>query len=297
MLKISIVTVCYNMKDYIEQTILSILSQGYGNLEYIIIDGGSVDGTQDILKKYSDRLAYYVSEPDQGMYDALRKGLSRATGDIIGWLNADDIYLPGAFKTLERIFSSFPEVEWLGSRTAFLSENGALTHVLPKTAIRTRKDIREGWCREDLLGYLMQEGMFWRRSLMEKAGLPDPAFRYAGDFEFWVRFAGCADIHYTDVPLAAFRRRSAGLSSAAKDAYLNEVEAIIAGKKRFPGFLWKCLHRNKKAINILRMLCFRRGSVIYYSYLSDILVKKTVLGTASPHTWGSLPAFDPASDG
>ena len=90
-LKISVVTVCYNMAQYIETTIKSVLSQDYPNLEYIVIDGGSTDGTQQIIEKYKDQLAYYVSEPDNGMYDAINKGFSKATGDIIAWINADDV--------------------------------------------------------------------------------------------------------------------------------------------------------------------------------------------------------------
>ena len=93
-LKISIISVCYNMAEYIEQTIQSVLSQTYDNVEYIVIDGGSTDGTIDIIHKYRESISIFVSEPDEGQYDAINKGFKLASGDIVAWLNADDIYFP-----------------------------------------------------------------------------------------------------------------------------------------------------------------------------------------------------------
>ncbi len=293
MLKISIITVCHNMAAYIEQTIRSVLSQGYDDLEYIIIDGKSTDGTQEIIERYRSSLAYFVSEPDGGMYEALNKGLALATGDIVGWLNADDIYLPGALQTVGKVFASFPDVEWISARTAFLAEDGSLTHVLPKIAIRSRKDIRNGWCHEDLLGYLMQEGMFWRRNLMERAGVLDPSYRYAGDFELWTRFARQAELVYVDPPLAAFRRRNEGLSTSRKQQYLEEVGKASAGKPSHPSLCWRWIPKgNHRLTNLFRMLRLRKGQVISYSFLEDRLVRKTVWSSSSPHTLFTLPTFD-----
>ena len=103
-LKISIITVCYNAAEYFEEAIESVLSQDYDNFEYIIIDGGSTDGSLDIIRKYEDRLAYWVSEADHGLYDAMNKGIEAASGDIIGMINADDYYFPGAFKKAAAAF-------------------------------------------------------------------------------------------------------------------------------------------------------------------------------------------------
>ena len=105
-LKISIITVCFNSAEYIEQAMLSVFNQDYDNFEYIIIDGGSTDGTQDIIRKYENRLAYWVSEPDKGLYDAMNKGIAKATGDIVGMINSDDYYLPGAF---EKVVAAFED--------------------------------------------------------------------------------------------------------------------------------------------------------------------------------------------
>src|SRR5687767_14887936 len=111
--KISIVTPSYNDAAFLEQTILSLLNQGYPNLEYIVIDGGSTDRSVEIIKKYADRLAYWVSERDRGMYDVINKGFQHATGEIIGWINSDDMHHPGSLFSLAQIFSDFPEIPWL----------------------------------------------------------------------------------------------------------------------------------------------------------------------------------------
>ena len=111
--KISIITPNYNQAKYLEETILSVLNQGYPNLEYIIIDGGSTDNSVEIIKKYSDRLAYWESVPDKGMYDAIQKGFARSTGEIMAWINSDDMYQSKSFFTVSEIFRNFTQVNWL----------------------------------------------------------------------------------------------------------------------------------------------------------------------------------------
>ena len=289
MLKISIVTACYNMAKYIEQTIRSILSQDYENLEYIIIDGGSTDGTQDIIEKYRDSLAFYVSEPDNGMYDAINKGFAHATGDVLAWLNADDVYLPGALHTVNKIFSTFEDVEWINGRNAYLSSDGMITHILPKNAIRTRRDFINGWCRDELLGFAMQEGMFWRKRLMDRVGPLNLAYKYAGDYDLWMRFAEETDIYYVNTPLSVYRRRKDCLSTVQLKGYLEEVRKIHSGKPRYPGLIWRLVpNGNRTLLNILRMLRLRKGNLIYYTYLGDRLKKKHLIGNSSPHTISSL---------
>src|SRR5882757_342896 len=111
--RISIITPSYNQAAYIEQTICSVLGQGYSNLEYIIIDGGSTDGSVDIIRKYENRLAYWVSEKDRGQTHAINKGLERATGEIIGYLNSDDYYLDGALAGIADVFGRHPDLDLL----------------------------------------------------------------------------------------------------------------------------------------------------------------------------------------
>jgi len=106
--KISVVTPSFNQGKYIEQTILSVLGQGYGNLEYIVMDGGSTDGTVDIIRKYSSRITYWESKPDKGQSDAIRRGFSRATGDILAYINSDDVYFPRAFEAIAGLYRERP---------------------------------------------------------------------------------------------------------------------------------------------------------------------------------------------
>lgn len=282
-LKISVVTVCYNMAQYIETTIKSVLSQEYPNLEYIIIDGGSTDGTQQIIEKYKDQLAYYVSEPDNGMYDAINKGFKRATGNIIAWINSDDIYMPWTLQTVNEVFTKYPETKWLGGKYAFLNENGTLAQIFPQTSIRCQKDIANGWCREGVIGPLQQESMFWRRELYTEVGGLNTTYKYAGDFELWTRFAQQASLTKIDVPLAAFRKRKTSLSKAGRDKYDAEIAQVITNKPVYPNFLWKLFHKSSLCIQILRKLRFRKGEIIYYNLRNQEMIKKIVTLNASNH--------------
>lgn len=290
-LKISVVTVCYNMVDYIEQTITSVLSQGYKNLEYIIIDGGSNDGTQSIISKYRNQLSFYVSEPDNGMYDAINKGFSQATGDIIAWINADDSYFPWTFRVVNEIFSSFHDINWIGGRYAFLTETGVLSQVFSKSAIKSQNDIANGWCRRDVFGPLLQEGMFWRKSLLEKAGILDSSYKLAGDFELWMRFAKHSSLTAVDIPLAAFRRRKGGLSIGQTSKYDAEVNKAIQSKKKFPNCLWLWGHNSAVFRQILRLLTFRKERVIYYNPESDSISCKKFIGSVSSQCLESLRLY------
>lgn len=273
-LKISVVTVCYNMAQYIETTIKSVISQGYPNLEYIIIDGGSTDGTQQIIEKYKDQLAYYVSEPDNGMYDAIRKGFDRATGEIYAWINADDILMPWALETLNEIFLTFPEVDWINAKNTYLNDSGTLAQIYPKVACRTQTDIINGWCREEFFGPLQQENMFWRSSLYKSVGGIDTKYKYAGDFELWMRFAEKTQLVRVDIPLAAFRKRMTSLGAVARTKYFEEMDMASKGRPKYPNILWRLCKGKRVLIQILRTLRFRKGDIIYYANREQVLKKK-----------------------
>lgn len=286
-IKISIVTVCYNMAPYIEQTLCSVLSQNYPNLEYIVIDGGSTDGTQEIISRYRDRLAYYVSEPDNGMYDAIHKGFQKATGEVLAWLNADDCYFPWTLQLVSDIFTKWEDVDWIGGKYAFLTQSGVLGHLFPKCAARTQQDIRNGWCREGVLGPLQQESMFWRRSLYVSAGGLNTSYRYAGDFELWMRFAAHASLVKVDLPLAAFRKRPDSLSAAGQKAYNDEVMRATEGLASYPNLLWRWLKNSRVGIQLLRMMRLRHIDVIYHTLSTQELQRKRILtsvGSQTPHS-------------
>ena len=120
--KISIVTPSYNQSQFLERTILSVLNQNYPNLEYLIIDGGSTDGSVEIIRKYEKYLAYWVSEKDNGQADAINRGFQKSTGKILAWLNSDDIYLPGTLLKVSETFNKNPEVDLIFSNIFFIDE-------------------------------------------------------------------------------------------------------------------------------------------------------------------------------
>ena len=126
--KVSIITPSFNQSEYLEQTILSVLNQGYPNLEYIIIDGGSTDGSVKIINKYTDKLSFWLSETDKGMYDAINKGFKKCTGEIFAWINSDDVYFDNALQVAADIFTQIPEVDWITGRCGYIDPTGDITH-------------------------------------------------------------------------------------------------------------------------------------------------------------------------
>ncbi len=226
-MKISIVTPSYNQSSLLRVTLDSVLAQGIDDLEYLVIDGGSQDGSKDIIESYADRISYWCSEPDGGQYEAINKGIERSTGEVIAWLNSSDMYLPWTLKMVESIFKQYPQIDWISSLQCMrISENGLYDgiHRIP------------GFCGLSFYkGYysgiginhcIQQESTFWRRSLWDKIGGQIPSrFRYAGDFWLWSEFFKHAECIGVDAPFAAFRlhenQRGAGAS------YRVEVDAIL----------------------------------------------------------------------
>lgn len=220
--KISIVTPSFNMENYIEETILSVIGQQYPNLEYIVIDGGSKDGTVDIIKKYEPYITYWISEPDSGMYDAIQKGFSKATGEILAYINSDDKYYPNAFFSIATIFSSMEDVEWVLGRATFYNDDGATVDV---------KELKK-WSKFNYyLGdyqWIQQESIFWRRSLWLKAGSRiNSNLKLAGDYELWLRFFRFAQLYSTPTIFAGFRFRTKDQLSLEKiDSYIYEIQQV-----------------------------------------------------------------------
>lgn len=251
-IRISIVTPSFNHAAFLEETICSVLDQGYPNLEYVIIDGGSTDGSVDIIRKYAKHLTYWVSERDSGMYEAISKGFARTTGEIMGWINSDDKHLPWTLHVVGELFRSFPSSDWL--TTLFptcLSADGYPTSCRPAAPGYTRRAFMRGanlpggnWFSED---YIQQEGTFWRRSLWNRCGSRlDVSLKYAGDFELWARFfAHDARLDGVPIPLGAFRFTDKQKTALFLNEYLEEAkQALEKNGGRVFGF-WKSLYLRK----------------------------------------------------
>lgn len=228
--RISIVTPCFNKVKFLEAAIQSVLDQGYPNLEYIIVDGGSTDGSTKIVQRYASDLTWWTSEPDNGMYDALQKGFSRTTGEIMRWVNADDIIPPKALFTVAELFHSYQDLEWVQGCPSWIDEAGRL--------VCTARDLRR-WSKFDYyLGdyrWIQQESTYWRRSLWEKAGgYVDASLELAGDLELWARFFRHAPLHITGAIVGAGRwcREAEGQLSRTRMGEYEEEAAEILRRER-----------------------------------------------------------------
>jgi len=238
--KISIITPSFNQGQFIEETICSVLNQNYPNLEYIIIDGGSTDNSVDIIKKYEDQLAYWVSEPDQGHYDAVNKGFKLASGEIMGFINSDDMLLPSSLFTIASVFSTFENIEWISSnQPGFIDSQGTILPFINRIGF-SKYAFFNGYHlgnigKSSMSGTIQQESTFWRKSLWEKAGgRINVNYHLAGDFDLWCRFYEYADLYGINSPIACFRKQENQRSRLAqKGAYLNEaLESLSQQRKK-----------------------------------------------------------------
>jgi glycosyltransferase involved in cell wall biosynthesis len=199
--RFSIVMPSYNHGSLIEKSLLSVLNQGYPDLELIVMDGGSRDGTRAILDKYADDIATWRSEPDRGQSDALNKGFALATGEIFGWLNSDDIYCPGALAYAARVFRSRPEVQVVYGDWYTLGLDDRISAHYFGLPYSRRQLITEGvFCNA--------QAMFWRRELHQRFGEFDLKLHYTMDYDLILRFtrlAGARGFHRTLEPLGCFR--------------------------------------------------------------------------------------------
>ncbi|MDC0568423.1 glycosyltransferase [Akkermansiaceae bacterium] len=264
MLRISVVIPCYNMEKYIEDTIRSVVSQGYPNLELIVVDGDSSDGTKKILDRYKEEISVLISERDGGQYFAVNKGLGIATGDVVCWLNADDTYFPWTLKMVDEIFRNHESVFWISGATSTMREDGMIKSLGGKGMAKPSGKVAKGYFRQSMYGYLQNEGMFWRREVQERCGLVDTSFRLAGDYELWTRFARDYELVSVFTPLASFRTRVDSRSKAFAQKYEEEVE--IAFKHLSKRWDWRLYLPSNNYFNQLkRMTAFSRGLVYYWN--------------------------------
>lgn len=187
---ISIITCSFNQNRFLPTTIASVLAQTGADVEYLVIDGGSSDGSVATIERHAGRLAYWVSEPDGGQSEALNKGLSRATGEIVGWLCSDDVLLPGALSRVVQIFKQHPEVDAVYGNALLIDTAG--------NVVRPKREIDfHPWLLVGDHNYIPQPAMFWRRRVHERIGFLREDLHLTMDLELWLRFGkqGCRVLH------------------------------------------------------------------------------------------------------
>ena len=217
--KISVVTPSFNQAEFLEQTILSVLEQNYAPLEYIIVDGGSTDGTLDILRRYESKLRW-ISEKDSGQANAINKGFRMASGNIFAWLNADDLYSPGALPTIAQSFAEHPEIAFIyGDALAIDDKNntyGIRAHV-KQTDFETLTQVGD---------HIVQPTAFWRQELWATIGELDETLHYALDYEYWMRVAKRYQLLYIPVCLAKERLHTNAKTFKGSLRRLDELEQV-----------------------------------------------------------------------
>ena len=217
---VSIITPSFNQARYIEATIQSVLGQDYPRIEYIIVDGGSTDGTVDIIKKYENKIAWWGSEKDKGQTDAINKGFARANGEILAWVNSDDTYEPGAVSAAVKYLQEHPEVGMVYADCNFVNEDGRVIGKFSSAQTDYRL-LRQGYV------HIPQQTMFFRTGLWKQVGPLDPSFYFAMDYDLWTRIAARAELKYLPGEVwANFRLHTSGKTIAADDRCWPEMVRV-----------------------------------------------------------------------
>jgi len=208
---VTIVTPSYNQARYLEAAIESVLTQDYPSIEYLIVDGGSNDGSLEIIQRYEQKLAWWTSEADRGQTDAINKGFARGNGEIFGWLNSDDTYEPNAISTAVAYLMANPSTGMVYSNANYLDELGKVIGKFPAAQTDDRR-LRQGYV------HIPQQTAFFRSILWRSVGPLDPTFYFAMDYDLWRRIAVRAPLHYLKgETLANFRIHRSGKSILADD--------------------------------------------------------------------------------
>jgi len=223
--KVSVITPSYNQAQFLERTIRSVLEQDYPNIEYIIIDGGSTDGSVDIIRRYADRLAYWVSEPDRGQAHAINKGLQRATGVWVAWQNSDDVFYPGAFAQLAQMAQQQPDADLIIGNMNLIDQDDRMLRDIKYVRPTYRALLAEGMV-------LTNQAAFWRRSLHDQIGYLDETLDCGFDYEWFLRVlnGGRAAAH-VNASWGGLRMHEDTKTSKRQEVFEREYRKILEGRQ------------------------------------------------------------------
>ncbi len=249
---ITVITPSYNQGQFIRQTVESVLSQDYPRLDYIIMDGGSTDETLAVIDPYKAQLTL-VSEPDQGQTDAINKGLRRATGEIVCWLNSDDYFLPGALRAVGTYFANHTDTVWLTADCLIVNAVGQSI----QQPIRQYKKLLRSLSNHAYLGLtnaVCQPATFWRRSVHDRVGYLDESLHFTMDYDFWLRLARENPPAVLHQPTSAFRIHGQSKGGQQYVEQFQEDEQTMQRYTRSATVRW--LHRlhNQLIINLYKLL-------------------------------------------
>lgn len=268
--RISVITPNYNYAEYVGDTIYSVVSQGYPNLEYIVLDDGSTDDSYSNILKYKSFIAHCEQHENIGQARTINKGFNMCNGEIMAWLNSDDKYFPWTFAVVAEIFNAFPDVEWITGLPTLWDAKGRHVKVVD-CAHKNKYDY--------LLGryeWIQQESVFWRRSLWEKTGAYiDESYRFQIDCELWTRFFMHADLWHVDCCLGGYRGHVATRSSN------NMVETHREARNAIEVLRSKCDTSVLKDVNVL-------GRLSRMNFLSSVFNMESLIERAFPQMYSRI---------
>lgn len=246
-MRVSIVTVSLDQADYLEDTLRSVLAQDGVDLDYVVIDGGSTDGSVETIRRYEHRLSTWVSEPDRGQVDALNKGLRKTDGDVFGFVNSDDLLLPGALQAVVAEFERDPELRWLCGDTVFFGPG----HPTELVEARVPRTMRDALCWNYRAP---QPGMFWRRELLDSGF--DERWQYCFDHELYLRLLMQGHTcHRLPLPVAAYRLHDRSKTIVEQDRFGEEFDRIA---EAYEPLVSRATRRRSRAVRRLRR-AYRRA--------------------------------------
>ncbi|MBI4566096.1 MAG: glycosyltransferase [Planctomycetes bacterium] len=233
--RITVVTPSFNQADYLEATIRSVLGQNYPDLEYFIIDGGSTDSSIDVIRRHERSVAFWCSEPDQGQSDAIAKGFERASGEILCWLNSDDLFLPGALLAVGRYFRRHPEAEALSGGAYWIDPSGRpMRRGAPVFTLGVRATY--DYLRHYDIDGLFQQATFWTRAAYEAVGGIDRTLHYVMDWDLYIRLAKRRRFDVLGRFLGGFRYHAGSKTARWREIYEREREIVLSryGNRALP---------------------------------------------------------------